>query len=254
MTPSPLFSRRDALKSTSAGFGYLAFSALSTMAAQKASESPLAPKSSHFPGKAKRVIFLCMRGAPSHVDTFDHKPLLTRDSGKTGQRPGSKLLGSKWEFQQHGQSGQWISSLFPHLAGHADDLAILNGMHTDIPNHPQATIQLHTGNFQFVRPSLGAWTLYGLGTENDSLPGFVTLSPPNGSGGNQNFGYAFLPAIYQGTPIDFGGPVSRRALVQLVVPEWAGGECMGASEVIDPAAAFEVDEEVRSCDVAMDES
>lgn len=205
MTDPSFFSRRDALKSTSAGFGYLAFSALSTLAAQKASDNPLSPKASHFPAKAKRVIFLCMRGAPSHVDTFDHKPLLGRDTGKAGQRPGSKLLGSKWDFQQHGQSGQWISSLFPQLANHADDLAILNGMHTDIPNHPQATIQLHTGNFQFVRPSLGAWTLYGLGTENDSLPGFVTISPPNGSGGNQNFGSAFLPAIYQGTPIDFGG-------------------------------------------------
>ena len=220
MNPTPLFSRRSALQSTSAGFGYLAFSALSTMAAQKktasasapeAPVSPLAPKPSHFQGKAKRVIFLCMRGAPSHVDTFDYKPILNRDSGKTGERPGSKLLGSKWDFQQHGQSGQWISDLYPNVARHADDLAILNGMHTDIPNHPQATIQLHTGNFQFVRPSLGAWTLYGLGTENDSLPGFVTIAPPNGAGGNQNFGSAFLPAIYQGTPIDIGGSGGLRA-------------------------------------------
>ncbi|MCB1229416.1 MAG: DUF1501 domain-containing protein, partial [Verrucomicrobiae bacterium] len=126
-------SRRDALKSTSAGFGYLAFSALSTMAAES-SVNPLAPKAPHFAGKAKRVIFLCMRGAPSHVDTFDYKPILTRDSGKTGQRPGSKLLGSKWDFKQHGESGQWISELFPNVARHADDLCIINSMHTDIPN------------------------------------------------------------------------------------------------------------------------
>lgn len=207
-----LFSRRDALKTSSAGFGYLAFSALSTIAAQQ-SQNPLAPKAAHFAPKAKRVIFLCMRGAPSHVDTFDYKPALTRDMGKTGERPGSKLLGSKWDFKQHGESGQWISSLFPHVAKHADDLCIINSMHTDIPNHPQATIQLHTGNFQFVRPSLGAWTLYGLGTENDSLPGFVTVAPPNGNGGAQNFGSAFLPAIYQGTPINVGGAGGLRARV-----------------------------------------
>ncbi len=203
-------SRRQALKAGSAGFGYLAFSALSTLAAER-SLNPLAPRVPHFAGKAKRVIFLCMRGAPSHVDTFDHKPLLTRDTGKAGQRPGARLLGSKWDFQQHGQSGQWISGLFPHVAKHADDLCIINSMHTDIPNHPQATVQLHTGNFQFVRPSLGAWTLYGLGTENDSLPGFVTIAPPNGDGGSQNFGAAFLPAIYQGTPINVGGAGGLRA-------------------------------------------
>ncbi|MBL9155039.1 MAG: DUF1501 domain-containing protein [Verrucomicrobiales bacterium] len=206
----PVLSRRLALQSASAGFGYLAFSALSTLAADRAA-NPLAPKAPHFAGKAKRVIFLCMRGAPSHVDTFDYKPDLTRDSGKAGQRPGAKLLGSKWEFSQHGQSGQRISSLFPHVARHADDLCIINSMHTDIPNHPQATIQLHTGNFQFVRPSLGAWTLYGLGTDNDSLPGFVTIAPPNGDGGSQNFGSAFLPAIYQGTPIAVGGAGGLRA-------------------------------------------
>ncbi len=210
MTSPQLFSRRDALKSTSAGFGYLAFSALSTMAAER-TQNPLAPKAPHFTGKAKRVIFLCMRGAPSHVDTFDYKPILNRDSGKSGERPGSRLLGSKWDFRQHGESGQWISDLFPHVARHADDLCIVNSMHTDIPNHPQATVQMHTGNFQFVRPSLGAWTLYGLGTENDSLPGFVTIAPPNGDGGSQNFGSAFLPAIYQGTPINVGGAGGLRA-------------------------------------------
>lgn len=199
-----LFSRRHALKAGSAGFGYLAFSALSTLAAERVS-NPLGPKAPHFAGKAKRIIFLCMRGAPSHVDTFDYKPDLTRDTGKAGQRPGAKLLGSKWEFGQHGKSGLRISSLFPELAKHADDLCIINSMHTDIPNHPQAVVQLHTGNFQFVRPSLGAWTLYGLGTENDSLPGFVTIAPPNGDGGSQNFGSAFLPAIYQGTPIAVAG-------------------------------------------------
>lgn len=189
-------NRRHVLQATSSGFGYLAFSALSTMNA-RAEANPLSPKQPHFTPRAKRVIFLAMQGAPSHVDTFDYKPQLNADNGKDA-RGFAKLLGSPFEFSQHGQSGLHISELFPHVAKHADDLCIMNSMHTDIPNHPQATTQMHTGNFQFVRPSLGAWTLYGLGTENDSLPGFITLSPPNGA---QNYGSAFLPAVYQGTPI-----------------------------------------------------
>ncbi len=193
-------SRRAALQATASGFGYMAFSALSTMQAAQAN-SPLAPKAPHFTPKAKRVIFLCMRGGPSHVDTFDHKPQLTADSGNQGSRGFAKLLGSPWEFKQHGESGLPISSLFPNVAKHADDLCLINSMHTDLPNHPQAFVQMHTGNFQFVRPSLGAWTLYGLGTDNNSLPGFINLAPPNGNGGAQNYGSAFLPAVYQGTPV-----------------------------------------------------
>ncbi|MES2737298.1 MAG: DUF1501 domain-containing protein [Verrucomicrobiota bacterium] len=199
---SPHFCRRDMLKTLSSGFGYLAFAGLATQAAQAATsarEGPLAPKGTHFPARAKRVIFLCMRGGPSHVDTFDYKPKLTADSGAAGQRAGTKLLGSKWKFAQHGQSGLWISDLFPNVANHADDLCMLRSMQTDLPSHPQAFLQMHTGSFQFVRPSLGAWTLYGLGTENENLPGFVTLTPPGASGGAQNYGSSFLPAIYQGT-------------------------------------------------------
>ena len=170
------FSRRVALKTSSCGFGYLAFSALAA-AAKEAELNPLAPRTPHFAPKAKRIIFLSMQGGPSHVDTFDHKPLLNRDSGKEA-KGFAKLLGSPFEFNQHGESGLPISELFPQLANHADDLCLINSMHTDLPNHPQAQTMMHTGNFQFVRPSLGAWTLYGLGTENDSLPGFVTLAPP----------------------------------------------------------------------------
>ena len=193
---SLILSRRQTLQAASSGFAYLAFSALSTLAAEK-SANRLAPMPPHFTPRAKRIIFLAMQGGPSHVDTFDYKPLLGRDNGKPS-KGFANLLGSPFEFSQHGESGLPISSLFPKLAGHADDLCLINGMHTDLPNHPQATTQMHTGNFQFVRPSLGAWTLYGLGTENDSLPGFITLSPPNGA---QSYGSAFLPAIYQGTPI-----------------------------------------------------
>src|SRR5919197_398380 len=201
-------SRRAALKSAAAGFGYLAFAGLSTWAAEK--DNPQAPKKTHFPPKAKHVIFLCMEGAPSHVDTFDYRPKLKDNDGKSirGVRGfGGRLLASPWKFSQHGKSGLWISELFPEVAKHADELCLLRGMHTDVPAHSQAFIQMHTGIFQFKRPSMGAWTFYGLGTDNENLPGFITISPPFQNGGPANYSSAFLPAVYQGTPIrtGFGG-------------------------------------------------
>src|SRR5215468_12342448 len=133
-----LCSRRTLLKTTASGFGYLAFAGLSTMAAEK--ENPLAPKKTHFPAKAKRVIFLCMEGAPSHVDTFDYKPKLAELDGKSMPRARTfaRLLASPWKFHQHGQGGLWISELFPEVAKYADELCLLSGMHTDVPAHPQA--------------------------------------------------------------------------------------------------------------------
>lgn len=196
-----LLSRRAMLANLSCGFGWLAFSGLAGRAEGAASENPLAPKPTHFPARAKRVIFLCMRGGPSHVDTFDYKPKLTADTGKPGKRPGTKLLGSKWKFSQHGRSGLWISELFPNVARHADELCLLRSMQTNLPAHPQAVLNMHTGTSQFVRPSLGAWSLYGLGTANQNLPGFVTITPSSAMGGAQNYGSAFLPAIYQGTKV-----------------------------------------------------
>src|SRR3954469_11247895 len=199
VTPAML-TRRDLLRTVSADFGWLAFKSLTTAASAAENLHPLAPKAPHFPPRAKRVIFLCMQGGPSHIDTFDYKPKLNEDSGKPGPSKGggAKLYGSPFKFEQRGQSGLWISELFPKVAEHADDLCLLRGMHTDIPNHPQAFVQLHTGSSQFVRPSLGAWALYGLGTANENLPGFVTISPPIQFGA-QNYGSAFLPASYQGT-------------------------------------------------------
>ncbi len=179
-------NRRHFLQNSSLGFGWLGLSALAANAAPK---SP------------KRVIFLCMRGAPSHVDTFDYKPKLIADTGKPGTRAGTQLLGSRWKFAQHGRSGQWMSELFPELAHCADDLCFLHGMQTELPAHPQAYMKLHTGSSQFVRPSLGAWTHYGLGSMNENLPGFITITPPSGFGGAQNYGSAFLPAQHQGTRI-----------------------------------------------------
>ena len=212
-------TRRNALKSVSCGFGYMAFAGLAHSAAARDQQSsnPLLPKQPHFEPKAKRVIFLCMRGGPSHVDTFDYKPALKEHEGKSpgeiaqGQnsQKGRKLLPSPWKFNPHGDSGLLISDLYPHLAKHADDLCVINGAWTDIPNHPQALVQLHTGNFQFVRPSMGAWALYGLGTENQDLPGFITIKPPARLGGAQNYGASFLPAIYQGTRIGGQGDSLR---------------------------------------------
>ncbi len=204
----PLLSRRAALKSLSCGFGWLAFGDL----ARRSLAADAAP--THFPAKAKHVIFLCMRGGPSHVDTLDYKPQLTKDSGKAGRRRGSELMGSPWEFGQHGQSGLRISSLLPNLAAQADKLCILNAMQTDVPAHPQAVLALHTGTARFVRPSFGAWTLYGLGIENENLPGFVTITPPTGFGGAQNYGASFLPASFQATRIG----TENRPISSAVVP------------------------------------
>lgn len=197
------------LQSLSCGFGWLAFNDLArrTLAAEK-------DAGTHFPATAKRVIFLCMRGGPSHVDTLDYKPKLIADSGKPGRRPGSQLLGSPWKFKQHGESGLWLSDLLPNLSKQADKLCVLNAMHTDVPAHPQAFVQLHTGTSRFVRPSLGAWTMYGLGNTNENLPGFVTITPPNGFGGSQNYGSGFLPATNQATRLGS----ENRPIASAVIP------------------------------------
>ncbi|MFO0813129.1 MAG: DUF1501 domain-containing protein [Gemmatales bacterium] len=213
-TITPLFTRRSILQTMGCGFGWLAFSGLAAANTREKEASPLSPKPTHFPAKAKRVIFLTMRGGPSHVDTFDYKPKLEKDAGQPGRRPGTKLLASKWKFKQHGQSGQRISELFPEVARHADKLCIINSMQTDLPAHPQAFLKLHTGNSQFIRPSLGAWSLYGLGTQNQNLPGFVSITPPSGFGGAQNYGSGFLPAIYQGTKLGADG----RSVVGAEIP------------------------------------
>ena len=184
-------NRRDFLKHTSCGFGYLA---LAGMAAAEGYSNPLQPRTPHFDAKVKRVIFLFMSGAPSQHETFDYNPEMEK-AGKS-----NRVLPPVYKFERFGKSGLPISELFPNIGRHADSLCLLNGMHTDSPAHPQASVFLHTGNFTFVRPSMGAWTVYGLGTENQNLPGFVTLNPAP-QGGAANYGSAFLPATYQGTRI-----------------------------------------------------
>jgi hypothetical protein len=192
-------SRRDFLRRASCGFGFLALADLCTRAAASETRNPLTAKPPHFPPHAKHVIFLFMAGGPSHVDTFDYKPRLQSDDGKMAGGLGNrKLLKSPFKFSQHGQSGLWFPETFSNLAQHADDLCVLNSMYTDIPAHAQATIELHTGNFRQLRPSMGAWALYGLGTDNADLPGFVTINP---QGGPAQFGCGFLPASFQGTQV-----------------------------------------------------
>ncbi|MCA9126809.1 MAG: DUF1501 domain-containing protein [Planctomycetales bacterium] len=202
-----MFSRRHLLKNVSAGFGYLAFASM-VAADDSKSKNPLATKAPHFPARAKRVIFLCMSGGPSHVDTFDYKPQLNKDHGKSGKYGGT-LLKSPWKFSQRGESGLWISDLFPNVAAHADELTLIRSMQCDQPVHTGAMTQMHTGTAQFIRPSLGAWTLYGLGSENESLPGFVSLNAPAGAA--NNYGSSFLPAIYGGSTVGRDGRGTRSA-------------------------------------------
>jgi hypothetical protein len=184
---------------------------LSSLLAQR---DPLAPRAPHFPAKAKRVIFLFMHGGPSHMDTFDPKPRLTRDHGKPlpfkrpltfAEKNVGGLLGSPWTFRKHGQSGLEISELFPHVARHADELCIIRSMVGDSVAHGGATLQLHTGSNTFTRPAMGSWFIYGLGTENRNLPAYITIKPGLSHGGAKKWSSGFLPAAYQGTPIGLGG-------------------------------------------------
>lgn len=207
-------NRRTALKTISSCFGSLAFAAMATgETLADDPKNPLAAKDSHFDARAKRVIFLSMRGAPSTIDMFDYKPQLSKDDGKPGQNGGSKLLGSPWKFKQQGKSGIWMSSLLPNMGKVADELCMLHGMHCDQPNHAEATVAVHTGNAQFVRPSLGAWSLYGLGTLNTNLPGFIVLGK---AGEAQNYGSSFLPAVYQGTALGGRSGGRRRGSDQAI--------------------------------------
>lgn len=226
-------TRREMLRVCSAGFGSLAFAALASEQAEAAggsgsapsrSHSPLAARPPHGSARAKRVVFLFMGGGPSAVDSFDPKPRLTKDNGSALPfkhpvgiiDPEGKLMQSPWEFRRYGQSGIPVSDLFPCVARCVDDLCIVRSVHTEGQAHGQAVLKLHTGDAAFVRPSLGAWVLYGLGSENQNLPGFVTISPTLDTGGAQLYGNAFLPAVFQGTALGIQGqPVKQAAFPHL---------------------------------------
>lgn len=225
MTVTPPISRRELLCRSAVGFGSLALASLLTEeAAASPSSDPLAAKLPHFPARAKRVIFLFMKGGPSHIDTFDPKPKLDADDGKplpfdkprVQFAPTGNLLRSPWKFRQHGESGIPVSDLFPHVAGCADDLCVINSLHGTNAAHGGAVLKLHTGSDTFVRPSVGSWISYGLGTENRSLPAFVTICPTLAHGGVNNWGAAFLPASYQGTPLGDASIPSDKARVRYI--------------------------------------
>jgi hypothetical protein len=213
-----LFSRRRALQTLGCGFGSLA------MAGLAAGESQPAPLRKHT-ARAKRIIFLFMQGGVSHVDSFDYKPKLAAEDGrlldfadlrslaKTGKSPQQRVMKPLWDFSQHGESGLWGSSLFPEMSAHLDDMCVIRSMHTEGIAHGPATLFLHTGTTTFVRPSMGAWINYGLGSENQNMPGFVTISPSLGNGGPRNYGNAFLPAVFQGTPVGRAGIAAKDATI-----------------------------------------
>jgi hypothetical protein len=205
-----ILSRRQFVPSAVAG-SLLMSGLLSELLAADSSD-PLAPKKPHFPAKAKSVIFLFMSGGVSHVDSFDPKPRLIADHGKqvsfdhpeTRNRPGYEKLYLKkpdWKFAPRGKSGIEVSDLFPHLGRQIDDIALIRSMHTSHSNHYNATLGMHTGSFNFARPSLGAWTSYGLGTANRNLPSFLVLAPQMPYAGTQVWASDFLPGAHQGTRV-----------------------------------------------------
>jgi len=212
-----VYTRRQMLKTFTTGFGYIAFAGLTTQAALAASkakgnnippegsseQSLLLPKKPHFTPRAKRVIFLGMEGAPSQLDTFDYKPKLKEYNGKPEtDNEDRTLIGSPFEFKQFGQSGKYVSELFPSVAAKVDELCFLQGLWTNAPAlHPQAWPAMHTGSPVFVRPSMGSWVLYGLGTDNQNLPGFITIKPALSIGGGQSYEAGFLPSVFSATRI-----------------------------------------------------
>ena len=213
----PGYTRRRMLQTAAAGFGGMVLNAL------LASETnPQRAKQSQVPARARRMVFLFMKGGPSHVDTFDPKPLLDRDHGKplpfdlpevTFAKQGN-LLKSPWTFHRHGASGLPVSELFPLTAQHIDDLCLLRSVHGTNPAHGGAALKLHTGSDQFVRPSFGSWITYGLGSENENLPAFITICPTLAHGGVNNWGAAFLPSHCQGTPIGNASQSASQVAVQ----------------------------------------
>ena len=210
-------TRRQLLQTSACGFGGLALASLLNRSVG-AFDGNSSGKTSHIAARAKRVIFLFMQGGVSHVDSFDYKPLLDRRNGekiafdddrtiaKTGERKTNQtIMKSLWKFRQSGESGRWVSDLFPEIRRHADKLCLIHSMHTEGVAHGPATLFLHCGAHNFVRPSMGSWINYGLGSENDNLPGFVSIFPSPGNGGARNYGSAFLSPVHSATTLGTAG-------------------------------------------------
>ena len=245
--PAGDWSRRAFLQRSGCGFGAAALQGLFQMEARAAKRNdgplidpinPFLPRAPHFAPKAKSVIFLFMVGGPSSIDTFDYKPELKKLHEK--RVPASirkavlasrfanaittstnEILASPWAFKQHGQSGMWVSELFPHMARHVDDLCFIHSMQAESNNHAPASIQLHTGETVGGKASLGSWVTYGLGTENQNLPGYVLLFEAGPQGGATNYSNGFLPAAFQGTRLRSAGQIVQDLTPP---PEFAGGQ------------------------------
>ncbi|WP_040351884.1 DUF1501 domain-containing protein [Blastopirellula marina] len=225
LTNSPLLSRRSMLQQVGGGFGMLGLAGLFAQQAAAGSET-LSSAVPHFPAKAKRVIFLFMSGGPSQIDTFDPKPHLQKYDGqrpagtdiRTERKTGG-ILASNVKFAPAGESGLMFSELFPELSKHADDMAIINSMHTDFPNHAPALCMMNLGTLTPTRPSMGSWLTYGLGTENKDLPGYLALCPGYPVVGPKLWGNGFLPGEFQGTYID-----TKQATPEAMIPHLRNSE------------------------------
>jgi hypothetical protein len=222
-----MISRRELLRRAGAGFGTLglagALHSAGLLGALQAAPRGGAART-HFPARAKRVIFLFMNGGPSHVDTFDPKPALKefegdKPGGEHQKRAKAGFLPSPFEFRAHGANGLVLSELFPRLARRADDLCIIRSMHTDVPNHEPGLLLMHSGNQQPIRPSIGSWVSYGLGTENENLPSFVVLAPRHPVVGPHLWSSSFLPGAHQGMAVDTKEMAVERLVADLKHPE-----------------------------------
>ena len=223
-----MLSRREMLKTTACGFGSLALAGLCSQGGAATGSTTLLQRSPMFAPRAKRVIFIFMAGGPSHVDTYDYKPELIRNHdrdydftgvrfGTFGKKSKRKLMKPLWGFKQYGQCSQHVSDLFPYTAQMVDDLCFIKSMQTEGVAHGPSTLFMHTGATNLMRPSMGSWVTYGLGTENQNLPGFVVLQPSASKGGPRNYSSAFLPAIHQGTAIGKSGQPADEATLRNAV-------------------------------------
>jgi hypothetical protein len=227
-------TRREVLRRCGAGFGTLGLAGVLAEAGLLGAPvadapgspagNPLSPKPSHFPPRARRIIFLFMNGGPSHVDTFDPKPALTKYNGQrppalnsinTGRQGRTTLMQSPFQFHRSGRSGIEVSEIYPEVARHIDDICVIRSMHTNNPNHEPSLLMMNSGEMQPTRPSLGSWLVYGLGTENQNLPGFVVLCPGKPVVGPQLWSNSFLPGVYQGTHIN-NSSIDPRSLIRHV--------------------------------------